>query len=233
MLAFVTLLWGSSFLLIKVASQAFEPAALAFGRAGIAAAALALAALAMRLSWPRSRRLWGRMAAMSLCGQALPFLLLGAAARLTSSADMALMMGGVPIFTFLLARLFGLGEVWNARAALGLALGLVGVVVSLGSPLGAVAAATGEPGLGRAWRCSRPWLRDGRAVVAPVSREIGPPMAATGSMLVSAGLLFGLVADERGPPPLSALRRRHSPRSPRFLRSACSTPRSPISFTFA
>lgn len=199
-LAFISLLWGSSFLLIKIASQAFDPASLAFGRAGIAAAALALAALAMRLPWPRSRRLWGRLAAMSLCGQALPFLLLGAAARLTSSADMALMMGGVPIFTFLLGRLFGLGEVWNARAALGLALGLVGVVVSLGA-LGAAAPAAGEPGFGRALALlAALGYASGALMSRAASREIGPTMTASGSMLVSAGLLFGLWLIERGPP---------------------------------
>ena len=71
---------------------------------------------------------------MSLTGQVGPFLLFGVAAHLITSADMALMMGSAPIFTFLLARMFGLGEVWNARAAAGLALGLVGVALSLGSP---------------------------------------------------------------------------------------------------
>ncbi len=156
-LAFVSFLWGSSFLLIKIASRTFDPASVAFGRAAIAAAALIVAALAMRLTWPRELRVWGRMAAMALFGQALPFLLLGAAARLTTSADMALMMGGVPIFTFVLARLFALGEVWNARAALGLGLGLLGVVVSLGAPLGAAPRRSANRGLDARSRCWRRW----------------------------------------------------------------------------
>ncbi len=207
MLAFVTLLWGSSFLLIKIAARAFDSAGFAFGRAAIAAAALALAARAMRRDWPRAARLWGRMAAMSLAGQIMPFLLFGAAAHLTTSADLALMMGGVPIFTFLIARLFGLGEVWNARAALGLALGLLGVVVSLAAPLGAAhAAPASEPGLGRALALlAALGYAAGALLSRPVSREIGPAMAATGSMLVSSALLFVLVLAVDGPPSPAAL----------------------------
>jgi len=205
-LAFVTLLWGTSFLLIKIASRAFDSAGFAFGRAAIAAAALAVAALAMRLEWPRAPRLWGRMAAMSIAGQIMPFLLLGAAAHLTTSADLALMMGGVPIFTFLIARLFGLGEVWNARAALGLALGLLGVVVSLAAPLGAAVPVTGEPGLGRALALlAALGYAAGALLSRPVSREIGSAMAATGSMLVSSGFLLVLLLAVDGPPSPAAL----------------------------
>jgi drug/metabolite transporter (DMT)-like permease len=156
-LAFLSLLWGTSFLLIKIASQGFAPAGFAFGRAGIAATALVVASLAMRTKWPRSPRLWGRMAAMSLFGQVSPFLLFAIAARLTTSADMALMVGAVPIFTFVIARVFGLGEVWNARAALGLALGLAGLAVSLASPVGSADLASApERGSVAPSRCSPP-----------------------------------------------------------------------------
>jgi drug/metabolite transporter (DMT)-like permease len=206
MLAFLTLLWGSSFLLIKIASRAFDSAGFAFGRAGIAAAALVAAAFAMRLRWPRSPRLWGQMAAMSLSGQVLPFLLFGLAAHLTTSADMALMMGGVPIFTFVIARVFSLGEVWNARAALGLALGLVGVAISLASPLGSAAATASAPGFGRALALlAALGYATGALLSRPVSREIGATMAATGSMAVSAGLLLVLVLALEGLPSPAAL----------------------------
>ena len=207
MLAFLTLLWGTSFMLIKIASRAFDSAGFAFGRAGIAALALAVAALAMRSSWPRSPRLWGRMAAMSLAGQVLPFLLFGLAAHLTTSADMALMMGGVPIFTFVIARLFALGEVWNARAASGLALGFLGVLVSLSAPLGAAhSASAAEPGLGRALALLGAFgYSTGALLSRSVSREIGAAMAATGSMAVSAALLLVLVLAVDGPPSPAAL----------------------------
>ncbi len=206
-LAFLSLLWGTSFLLIKIASRAFDSAGFALGRAGVAALALALAALAMRSRWPRSPRLWGKMAAMSVSGQVLPFLLFGAAAHLTTSADMALMMGGVPIFTFVVARMFALGEAWNARAALGLALGLLGVAVSLASPLGSAAVATAsQPGLGRALALLGAFgYATGALLSRSVSREIGAAMAATGSMAVSTGLLLVLALCLDGAPSPAAL----------------------------
>ncbi|HEY1941416.1 MAG TPA: DMT family transporter [Roseiarcus sp.] len=206
-LAFLSLLWGTSFLLIKIASQSFDGAAFAFGRSGIAAAALVGAALVMRAKWPRAPRLWGKMAALATAGQALPFLLFGIAAHMTTSADMALMMGAMPIFTFVIARLFGLNEVWNARAALGLALGLAGVAISLASPLvSAGAAAQSAPGLGRALALlGALGFAAGALLSRDVSREIGAAMTATGSMLISTALLFVLMLVTEGAPSPGAL----------------------------
>jgi hypothetical protein len=51
--------------------------------------------------------LWARLVALALIGQVVPFLLLAQAARLTTSADMALMMDAQPIFVFLFGRFLG------------------------------------------------------------------------------------------------------------------------------
>ena len=93
-LAFLSLLWGSSFLLIKIAARVFDPVGFALARVGVAAAALLVAAAIIGPIWPRWRPgLWGKLIVLSLSGQVIPFLLLGFAAKLTTSADMALMMG--------------------------------------------------------------------------------------------------------------------------------------------
>jgi drug/metabolite transporter (DMT)-like permease len=203
-LAFLSLLWGFSFLLIKIAAQAFDWIGYACGRAGVAALALVAVALARRAAWPRTPKVWGQMAAMALTGQVGPFLLFGVAAHMITSADMALMMGSAPIFTVVLARLFGLAEVWNARAAAGLALGLIGVAVSLGSPF----ASGGEAhaGLGRALALVGALGYAGSALLSrPVSRAVGAAMAATGSMAISGVLLGALAFVAGGPPSLAAL----------------------------
>ena len=198
-LAFLSLLWGFSFLLIKIASQAFDWIGYAFGRAAVAALALAAIALARRVAWPRSTKVWGQMAAMALTGQIGPFLLFGVAAHLITSADMALMMGSAPIFTVFLARLFGLAEVWNARAAAGLALGLVGVALSLGSPFAASGAT--QAGLGRTLALVAALGYAGSALLSrPVSRAVGAAMAATGSMAISGVLLGALELVVSWPP---------------------------------
>ncbi len=104
-LAFLSFLWGSSFLLIKIASRAFDPFSFALARVGVAAATMLLTSVLSGKVWPGSRPgLWAKLLALALIGQVIPFLLLGKAATLTTSADMALMMGAQPIFVFLFGR---------------------------------------------------------------------------------------------------------------------------------
>ena len=111
-LAFLSFLWGSSFLLIKIASRAFDP----FGfRARPCRRRCGGDAADERASPARSGRdrrpgLWVKLLALALIGQVVPFLLLGKAATLTTSADMALMMGAQPIFVFLFGRFLGSRE---------------------------------------------------------------------------------------------------------------------------
>ena len=180
-LTFLSLLWGTSFLLIKIAAGAFDWASYASGRAGIAAVALIAFALVRGMRWPRTLAAWSRMGAISLTGQVGPFLLTGVAAHLTTSADLALMMGSAPIFTVIIARLFGLGEVWSGRAGFGLALGLAGVAIALAGPLRRrrpTQRGTPRPGWAERWRCSpRSVTRSvdcsramSRASLAPTSR---------------------------------------------------------------
>jgi drug/metabolite transporter (DMT)-like permease len=141
-LAFLSLLWGSSFLLIKIASllikiasRAFDPFDFALARVGVAAAAMLLTSALAGKVWPGSRPgLWGKLLALALIGQVIPFLLLGQAATLTTSADMALMMGAQPIFVFLFGRFLGSRDRWTWLAAFGLALGFVGIAVAFWSP---------------------------------------------------------------------------------------------------
>ena len=115
-LAFLSLLWGSSFLLIKITARVFDPFGFALARVGVAAAALLIAAALAGPVWPGRRPgLWGKLVVLSLSGQVIPFLLLGKAAKLTTSADMALMMGASPIFVFLMGRFVGSGDRWSSQ----------------------------------------------------------------------------------------------------------------------
>jgi drug/metabolite transporter (DMT)-like permease len=61
-------------------------------------------------------------------------MLLAKAATLTTSADMALMMGAQPIFVFLFGRFLGSSDRRTWLAALGLMVGLAGVGIAFWSP---------------------------------------------------------------------------------------------------
>jgi drug/metabolite transporter (DMT)-like permease len=134
-LAFLSFLWGSSFLLIKIASRVFDPFDFALARVGVVAAAMLLTSALSGRIWPGSRPgLRANLLALALLGQVIPFLLLGEAATLTTSADVALMMGAQPIFVFLFGRFLGSRDRWTWLAAFGLALGFIGVAVEFWSP---------------------------------------------------------------------------------------------------
>jgi len=183
LLAFLSLLWGSSFLLIAVATRGFDPVSFAFVRVTIGALALwAIASLRER-RWPRGGKIWARLAVMAALGQAIPFVLLGDAARRVSSGDLALMMGAAPILAFILSRWLGEGPPWTFASALGLALGLTGVAVCVGGPGGGSFYGKTEGFLAAFCYAA------GATISRGASRAVGPSTAAATSMTLSAAAL--------------------------------------------
>ena len=69
-------MWGSSFLLTKVAVAAIAPTDLVAGRFILASATLVIVLLATRRRLPRSARLWLFFLAMALMGNCIPFWLI-------------------------------------------------------------------------------------------------------------------------------------------------------------
>ncbi len=154
--------------------------------------------------WPGSRPgLWVKLLALALIGQVVPFILLGKAATLTTSADMALMMGGQPIFVFLFGRLLGSRDRWTWLAGLGLMIGFAGVAVAFWSP-GAGSGAHSI--LGRAFALAAGVSYGTGAIISgAATREIGAVRAVTASMTIST-LALALVGLTFGKPaPLAAL----------------------------
>jgi drug/metabolite transporter (DMT)-like permease len=125
----------------------------------------------------------------------MPFLLLGKAATLTTSADMALMMGTQPIFVFLFGCFLGSRDRGTWLAAFGLALGFAGVGVAFWSP-GAASGARSV--LGRAFALAAGVSQGAGAIISgAATQEIGGIRAVTASMTISTlvlaltGLAFG------------------------------------------
>lgn len=203
-LAFLSFLWGSSFLLTKIASRAFDPFDFALTRVGVAAVAMLLISALSGKVWPGSRPgLWMRLLALALIGQVAPFMLLDKAATLTTSADLALMMGAQPIFVYLFGRFLGSRDRWTWLAALGLALGFAGVGVAFWSP-GANGAA--HSALGRGFAMAAGALYGAGAIISgAATREIGAVRAVTASLTLST-LVLALAALTVGKPlPLAML----------------------------
>jgi drug/metabolite transporter (DMT)-like permease len=155
LLVVTNIIWGTTYVVAKVALETVPPALLAALRFTLATSLL----WAILLWQARSRRhepspfvavqgndRW-RLVGLGLCGVGLGYLLAYWGVSLTTATDAALMIIGEVIFTTVLAALIA-GEQVGRWRGLGIALGVVGVLVLvLGS---AVEGSGGPQGMWRA-----------------------------------------------------------------------------------
>ena len=127
-------LWGIPYLLIKVAVEDLSPPVVVWARTLIGA--LVLVPLAVRRGYLRQvLPLWRVILAFTAIEIAVPWLLLNDAERNLSSSFAGLLIATTPLVATVLAVRAG-SESFDARRAIGLAVGLVGVGTLLGLDLG-------------------------------------------------------------------------------------------------
>ena len=101
----LTLIWGASFLFIKIGVEALAPLQVAFGRMMFGSLALVAVATARRERLPREWRIWAHLAVAAALANSLPFTLFAYAERSVSSALASIGNATVPLFTLLFALL--------------------------------------------------------------------------------------------------------------------------------
>ena len=145
LLTLLALIWGASFMLIKIADRQLTPATLILGRLG--SAALLLAVIAMVRLGPRAtlaevRRKWQWLVVIGLVNTAVPFWLLSWGEKRLDSGLASIIQGAVPIFNALLAFAFFREERVGGLKLVGLLIGFVGVALLVGAqPQGKLLAA--------------------------------------------------------------------------------------------
>jgi drug/metabolite transporter (DMT)-like permease len=190
----VSLLWGSSFVVIKVAATRFEAVNIASYRATIAALCLSGLVVIKREKFPRDIRTISILFFLSIFGQILPFISLGVSGHLTSSQNSAMMMGGVPLLTLLFSRFLLPDELWSLKKWLALVVGFAGVVVALGGTIqntwssGAHSNADLEGSLFAL--LAAVGYAIGAILSRIASRNLSPLVACAFTMTVSAGILW-------------------------------------------
>ncbi|MGH8962986.1 MAG: DMT family transporter [Jatrophihabitantaceae bacterium] len=129
-LAGLALVWGTSYLFIKIGLEALSPSMVAFGRVAIGAVTLLAIVRLRRTPLPRGRLVWLHLAvAAGLV--ATPFLLFGYAEEQLSSALVGLLSGASPLVTALVVFLAFSDEHLTSIGLCGLLLGFVGVLTTL------------------------------------------------------------------------------------------------------
>lgn len=125
-------IWGSSFLLIKVADRALPPTSVAFARVSIGAATLLAIAAIGRVRLPAGRRVWGHLAVVALIANVLPFTLFAYGETKISSVLAGIWNATTPLMTLLVVLVALQEERPTRERALGLGLGFLGVLCLLG-----------------------------------------------------------------------------------------------------
>lgn len=125
-------IWGSSFLFIKVAVEVLHPTWVAAGRLGTGALALLAILAVTRTALPRDRRLWAHMLVPGVIGTAIPFALFAYGEERVSSIVAGIWNATTALWVLPFAVLVYRTEKFTARAALGLLLGFAGVLIVLG-----------------------------------------------------------------------------------------------------
>lgn len=125
----VGLIWGSSFLLIRIGVRAFRPVEIVFIRTAIAAIGLNLVIFLRRISVPTDWRNIGAIIFIGLGNVVAPFLLITWGEQTVPSGIAAVFQATAALFTLIVAHFAFSDERMNAQKILGLIVGFVGVIV--------------------------------------------------------------------------------------------------------
>jgi drug/metabolite transporter (DMT)-like permease len=135
-LTVLALIWGASFMLIKIADRELAPSTLVLGRLGTATlllAAIAVARLGFRATVSELRGAWFWLVVVALVNTAIPFWFLSWGETRIDSGLASIIQGAVPIFNALFAFAFFREARVGGLRLVGLAIGFVGVALLVGA----------------------------------------------------------------------------------------------------
>ena len=132
LLVLLSAIWGSSFLFIKLGVEEIPAASLTLGRLILAAFLLGAVARMAGQAMPRGWRVWGLISLAAVTGNALPFTLIAWGEEHIDSGLAAILMAVMPLTTVMLAHIFTGDEKMTPRKALGVCLGIAGLVILIG-----------------------------------------------------------------------------------------------------
>lgn len=136
LLAVLSLIWGSSFMFIKVAVRDLDPSTLILGRLGLASLTLLVVVpflVGGKVAWEDFRAHWGWLVVVGLLNTAAPFWLLSWGETRIDSGLASIIQASVPIFNAVLAFGFFHDERVGGSKLVGVAVGFVGVAILVGA----------------------------------------------------------------------------------------------------
>jgi drug/metabolite transporter (DMT)-like permease len=132
LLALLAVLWGASFLSIRIALDEIPPLTAVAHRVGWASLVLWIYVFLRRLRLPRERDVWIGFAGMGLLNNVIPFSLMAWGQLYIPSGLTSIFNAATAIFGVLVAAMLLSDERLSPRKAIGVAVGFAGVVTAIG-----------------------------------------------------------------------------------------------------
>lgn len=133
LLLLLSLIWGSSFTVIKLAIPSVPPFTMVAVRVTLAAGLLLLITTAQGHALPRRASVWAAFFVQGLLQSALPFTLISWGEAHITSGLAGVLNATPPMFVLVIALMMGRGrQAISGRKIAGVALGLAGVAVTVG-----------------------------------------------------------------------------------------------------
>lgn len=128
-LGLLALLWGSSFLWIKLVLHGFSPVQMSTIRAILGAALLVVLCLAGRQRLPRGRRVWGHLVIAAIFGNVIPYTLFGIGEQTVDSGVAGVLNATTPLWALLIGITIGSERRLSPIRFGGLLLGFAGTLL--------------------------------------------------------------------------------------------------------
>ncbi|RFC76521.1 DMT family transporter [Streptomyces sp. AcE210] len=128
----LSLIWGFSFLLIKVGTDGYAPFQVTLGRLAFGTAVLAVAMAVKRERLPRGLRTWGHIAVAALLLNSLPFSLFAFSEQTIPSTLAGICNATSPLWGMALSLVALSEDRPTRRRVAGLGIGFLGVLTVLG-----------------------------------------------------------------------------------------------------
>lgn len=191
-IAFISLgmIWGSSFLWIKIAVQEMGPITLVAYRVLFGLLFGVIVVLFQRAAWPSSFKEWLPLFVLGMTNIAIPFFLISWGEQVIDSGVASILDATVPLFTILVAHFLLHDDKITTPKVLGLLMGFAGVVVLMSKDIGASASSLfGQAAVIVAcifYAASSIIARKYTEDTPAIFRSVGPLVSATGVMWLAA-----------------------------------------------
>jgi drug/metabolite transporter (DMT)-like permease len=180
-------LWGASFTFIRVAVATIPPLTLIATRTLIAGSLLGAWLGARHIALPREPAVWRRFLVQALLNSVLPFTLIAWAEQSVEAGLAAILSSTSPVLTFLAAWLVTRHETITVCRLFGVAAGLAGICMIVGS---SALSGLGEQLFPQLAIVAATVCYAGAAIYGRSFRELSPVVPAAGSLFVGAALLI-------------------------------------------